>query len=217
MPIDTECHFLYILSMSFREKKKARTRLAIADAALELFARDGFDNTTVEAIATRADISRRTFFRYFDSKEEAFFSQGEERLNHFKQLLHQTGGDTTPFQAVRRACLAMAGVYMLARDEMLLKYRIILGSKLLLAFETRLDAAWEEVIAEALTRDVRPTATQTRDASLRAGAILGIIRAALRVWFDSDCQLNLEALGKKAFSHLEEGFSTTTQYSGEKR
>jgi AcrR family transcriptional regulator len=54
-----------------RDRKKRRTRQAIRAAAIELFTVQGVDATTVEQIATAADISPRTFFNYFDTKEQA--------------------------------------------------------------------------------------------------------------------------------------------------
>lgn len=53
-----------------RERKKQRTRLAIQEEALRLFARDGYENTTIKQIALAAEISERTFFRYFPTKED---------------------------------------------------------------------------------------------------------------------------------------------------
>ena len=58
-----------------RERKKAQTRDAIVGAALDLFEQKGYDATTIDEIADAADVSPRTFFRYFDSKVEVIMDE----------------------------------------------------------------------------------------------------------------------------------------------
>lgn len=53
-----------------RARKQKRTRSTILDAAIDLFAEKGFDETTIDEIAERAFVSRRSFFRYFESKSD---------------------------------------------------------------------------------------------------------------------------------------------------
>ena len=63
-----------------RERKRQRTRAALIAAGIELFERDGYEETTVAKIAAAADIGTRTFFGYFASKEELLFPRADDRV-----------------------------------------------------------------------------------------------------------------------------------------
>lgn len=91
-----------------REAKKVRTRANIARAALQLVAEEGLHATTVEAIAARADVSPRTFFNYFDSKDEAVVHLGADQFRRLMPRLFDESADpsrTDPVLRIRDAVL----------------------------------------------------------------------------------------------------------------
>ena len=69
-----------------RSRQKAHRRRAVVDAALELFAERGYDNTMVEEIAHHAGVSPRTFFRYFDTKDAVLFFGGEDYFRSLSEV-----------------------------------------------------------------------------------------------------------------------------------
>lgn len=90
-------------SMSLRDRKRARTRQALVEAATELFERDGYDETTIADIAAAADIGTRTFFSYFASKEELLFPESDTRVRAAVEAIASRGPDDGPATVLLRA------------------------------------------------------------------------------------------------------------------
>ena len=86
--------------LGLRERKKRRTRRALAEAALSLFADKGYDQTTVADIAAAADVSTRTFFSYFRTKEDVLFADADERLSLIHDALSQADPATPTLQVL---------------------------------------------------------------------------------------------------------------------
>jgi AcrR family transcriptional regulator len=97
-----------------RERKKKRTRQALIDAAYELFQRKGFDATTVEEIAAAVEVSPRTFFRYFASKEEVALTLQDDLKTAIISELAVRPADEPVMTALRRAFRA---VIEIIRDD----------------------------------------------------------------------------------------------------
>jgi AcrR family transcriptional regulator len=76
-----------VTKVSLRQRHTDRTRTAIAEAAVELFAERGFAATTVDDIAERAEVAPRTFFRYFPAKESVLFHDIETKLGIVREAL----------------------------------------------------------------------------------------------------------------------------------
>lgn len=90
-----------------RERKKQRTREALIDAAFALFAEKGVDATTVEEIADAVDVSSRTFFRYFASKEDVALTFQDEQQDAVLRGLAGRPADEPVVTALRRTIVGI--------------------------------------------------------------------------------------------------------------
>ncbi len=88
-------------SPGLRERKKQRTRREISDVATQLFAQHGFERVTLAQIAAAADVSVKTIFNHFGSKEDLFFDRTEEFRDGLTATIERRAEGTTILQALR--------------------------------------------------------------------------------------------------------------------
>ena len=122
------------LALGLRERKKLRTRALLMDAAIDLCNRQGFERTTVDQIAAVADVSPRTFSRYFSTKDAIALALIDEAIDHVAAELARQPTDINHFEALRRSYVAMyastktAPPGALSADRMMCTVRIIMTS-----------------------------------------------------------------------------------------
>ncbi len=190
-----------------RERKKRRTRGALARAAMELFTTQGFDATTVDEIAEAVEVSQRTFFRYFAGKEAAAFVVEELVEEHFAGAVHERPSAEPPLEALRNAILETwedldKAIRELVPVELHMRmYQLIESTPALLAVRLARQAALERRITEVVARregldpsaDLRPR--------VLVAAFSGVVRTASQHW--GQCQdTSVEAVQRSFEEHL---------------
>jgi AcrR family transcriptional regulator len=132
-----------------RERKKRATRDAIAVAARRLFAQRGFDDVTVGEVAVAADVSEKTVFNHFATKEDLAFAGREEGIAQFVAAITQRPPGTSVLEVFRALTHTVLDVFVAGGDEDLLAVaRIIRGSR---ALQERLTVGWESGAAAITT------------------------------------------------------------------
>ncbi|OLT23604.1 hypothetical protein BJF79_45925 [Actinomadura sp. CNU-125] len=167
-----------------RERKKRRTRMALIDAALELFVRDGYEETTIDEIVAAIPVSQRTFFRYFASKEDVVLSQVSERYRAVEEALAERPAAERPFTALFEALRTVLQTVAAGDEADVARFRrirqVIETTPALLSAELIAYAASEgALVAEIARREGVDTA---RD--LRPRLVVALFTAATRVGFE---------------------------------
>lgn len=131
-----------------RGRPGATSHAEIEQAAFELFAEHGFDQTTLDAIARRVGVGKRTLFRYFDSKNDIPWGQFDRTLDDFRNVLWGMPEDLPLWQAVHRAVLSFNTFPEDASPPHRERMLLILRTPALQAHSVLRYGQWREVIAE---------------------------------------------------------------------
>jgi mycofactocin system transcriptional regulator len=185
-------------------RRRATSRAELEQAAFALFAARGFEGTTVDEIAAAAGIGRRTFFRYFPSKNDIPWGAFEDELERMRVRLKACPPEVPLADALRVALIDFNRVAPAQVPLHRRRMELILRVPTLLAHSTLRFAAWREVVAEFVAErtgrrpdDLAPQAI--------AHAVLGVAIAAYEHWLD-DPGADLGALLDDAMRQLSGAF-----------
>ncbi|WP_254813169.1 TetR family transcriptional regulator [Streptomyces cavourensis] len=159
-------------------------REVLAQAAFQLFLERGFERTTVDDIVARAGVGRRSFFRYFPSKEDVVFPDHERCLAEMTEFLAAVG-DEDPVGAVCDAARIVLRMYAADPEFSVQRYRLTREVPGLRTYELSVVRRYEQTLAGHL----RGCFGSDRDGELRAEVIAASVVAAhnngLRLWLRS--------------------------------
>jgi AcrR family transcriptional regulator len=187
-----------------RERKREKTRDALAQSALRLFAERGFDRVTVEEIAAAHDLSARTFFRYFASKEDVLFSEGDRRRTHLLAALADQDPSVRPFPALEAALRLVATDYAQERDLLRLRHQIISSTPSLSTRAAERRQGWEGEALEQLRTSGRADSMSDLELRLVVAATTTALQVAIEAWVLSD-EAKLDTILDEVFTQLRNG------------
>lgn len=162
-------------------KKAERTRLALMQAALELFEERGYDQTTAAAIAARAGVTEMTFFRHFPSKHAVLIEDPYDPLIA-DAISRQPAEMPALAAAVAGVSEAWSTLPAPASSEVRDRLRVVSRTPTLRGALARNSAETEGAIADALVA----RGADSRDARIAASATVAALNAALIDWADGE-------------------------------
>jgi mycofactocin system transcriptional regulator len=177
----------------------------LEQAAFALFAARGFDETTVDDIAAAAGIGRRTFFRYFPSKNDVPWGAFDRELDRMRAMLKEIAPEVSLMDAVR---LALIDFNHVPAEQVPLHRRrmeLILRVPTLFAHSTLRFTAWRQVVAEFVAERTGRRPDDLAPQTI-AHAVLGVAIAAYERWLD-DPDADIGALLDDAMRQLDAAFA----------
>jgi AcrR family transcriptional regulator len=196
-------------AQGLRERKKQRTRDTLLRSALVLFTERGYEATTVDDIAEAAEVSQRTFFRYFASKEEAAFFVSRLAESHFVDAVRRRPPEEAPLDAMRQAlveCWDTIGeaVEQLVPLELHMRfYRVIESTPALLAAHLRRATELEEEIARIVARRENVDVDADPRPRVVVAAFGAVMRVTERIWSTRD-DAGLASLRELTAAYLDQ-------------
>ena len=187
-------------SEGLRQRKRRETHSRIQEAARALFVARGYDGTTLEDIADAANLSRRTLFHYFKSKDDILMSMAGGMGEALVQGLNAQPPGKSPLATMMDAMKDIAAAQ--PHDELLIFDKVMRSSEAVLARKRANDILSEEVLFDAM-RLRWPDPAMREELRLAANMVLSVVRLSLEQFNREDGKTSLVELMNKLFALME--------------
>jgi AcrR family transcriptional regulator len=185
---------------------KPPMRDALVAAAFQLFLERGYEQTTVDDIVTLAGVGRRSFFRYFPSKEDVVFPDHERCLTDMTAFLGAGTGEEEPVRRVCDAARLVLRMYAENPTFSVQRYRLTKKVPGLRAYELSVVWRYERALAEYLRGRFAGRPDGTLQADVIAAAVVAAHNNALRSWLRSDGQSDPDTAVDHALGYVQASF-----------
>ena len=183
---------------NLQSRKRQLVRDAIYDAAINLFSQNGFDETTVDEIAEAAGISRRSFFRYFESKDDLLAQDAINNGEHICQTVRLCSANLTLYEVVQRA--VFAGVSF-AENQPRTRQIVEVASKSQSGKQAQLSrlVEQEDKLALAFAARIKSASQNNLKPRLISALTWAIIHSAVAAWFAGEFK-DIQSAAKAGFT-----------------
>jgi AcrR family transcriptional regulator len=185
-----------------RRRARDAVRAEIAETAFQLFTQRGFDQTTVDDIAAAAGLSRRSFFRYFASKEDAVLGMLNAVGDAIAAELAARPAGEPPWTSLRRALDVLVTTYLGDPKVALARFRLIHHPPALRTTLLDKQDRWQRSLAQVLAARLGADPAHDLRPQLLAATALAALDVASRRWLASDGHANLATLLDESFALL---------------
>jgi AcrR family transcriptional regulator len=194
-----------VAPLSLAERKRQLVRDQLGEAALRLLASQGYEETTVEQIVAAAGVSRRTFFRYFKSKEDVIVGSVGDLSATIRAELAARPEQENPQSAIR-AALAVAVEQLASEPEKSVPIiRLLFDTPALHRRFLERQSVLQEELAAELARREGLDAREDLGPALVAGVAITAFQVAVASWTRHGGEEDLDALIDEAFARTSPG------------
>jgi AcrR family transcriptional regulator len=187
-----------------RERKRRETSERIIQKGLRLFVKNGYEGTTLDAIAEAAGISRRTFFYYFKSKEDILLAAHDSGFREaLRPAMLEESAEQAPLEAVQKCLIKLASRY--ETKESVVFDRLMQSTEALRARKEAVFVETEQILLEAMC-ELWPSPARRDGLRLVAMVAMGTLRLALDKWKQDDAAHPLAYYIRQSFTLLAKQF-----------